>query len=160
DVNGDREARALQLIEWTIQDALQDENDAMALAECAQAVVFTAGGRYGAACEVARRASCRPDAGHLVWALSELVEAGPGSGALTVPADALHRLEMRGDSDDWALGILFRSRALLANGDDVEPLYLAAIDCFVQAGLALHRARTQLLYGEWLRREHLRVDAR
>ena len=61
---------------------------------------------------------------------------------------------------DWALGVEARSRALLSNGRTAEDLYLEAIERLGRCRIKVHLARTWLLYGEWLRRENRRIDAR
>jgi ATP/maltotriose-dependent transcriptional regulator MalT len=63
-------------------------------------------------------------------------------------------------NSQWARGIEARSRALLTDGPDAEASYLEAIDQLSCSRVIVHHARAQLVYGEWLRREHRRVDAR
>src|SRR5690606_32079251 len=61
---------------------------------------------------------------------------------------------------DWVLGVSARSRALLADGVDVEASYRAAIEHLEATPLRTELARSQLVYGEWLRRQGRRTDAR
>jgi DNA-binding CsgD family transcriptional regulator len=79
-----------------------------------------------------------------------------------VAAGALRRLAERTSAagTNWALGIEARSRALLSEGDAADVLYREAIERLARSRITLQVARTQLMYGEWLRRENRRVDAR
>jgi DNA-binding CsgD family transcriptional regulator len=96
------------------------------------------------------------------WALTELVEAGVRSGAREEAVAGLALLQERTHiaGTAWALGIEARSRALLSDGEDADSLYREAIDRLARSRVLVHRARAQLLYGEWLRREERRRDAR
>jgi DNA-binding CsgD family transcriptional regulator len=96
------------------------------------------------------------------WALQELIEAAARSGERTGAADALRRLSeaTRASGTDWALGIEARSRALLSENDAAEHLYCDAIGRLGRTRVRVEVARAYLLYGEWLRRERRRLDAR
>jgi len=96
------------------------------------------------------------------WGLTELIEAAARSGRTDLAAEALERLsEMtRASGTDWALGVEARSRALLSEGAAAERLYREAIGRLGRTRVRVELARTRLLYGEWLRRERRRLDAR
>ena len=96
------------------------------------------------------------------WAAAELVEAAVRSGHNDVAADALRRLAERTtpSGTDWARGVEARSRALLSEGDTAERLYLESIERLGRTRMRVDLARAHLLYGEWLRRERRRIDAR
>lgn len=91
-----------------------------------------------------------------------VVEAGVRSGDRTVAAAALERIEERAPlaATPWALGSLARCRALMADGDDAEQSYLESIDLLGKVPVAVERAWSRLLFGEWLRRRKRRSDAR
>jgi DNA-binding CsgD family transcriptional regulator len=97
-----------------------------------------------------------------MWALPELVEAAVRRGETELARDALERLaeSTQPSGTDFGLGIEARSRALLRDGAAADGLYREAIDRLGRTQLRPERARAQLLYGEWLRRENRRVDAR
>jgi ATP/maltotriose-dependent transcriptional regulator MalT len=97
-----------------------------------------------------------------VWALPELVEAAIHVGDAELARDALKRLAetTQPAGSDFALGIETRSRALLSDGTAANDLYREAIERFSRTRLRPELARAHLLYGEWLRREGRRVDAR
>ena len=102
------------------------------------------------------------DMGFSKWALVELVEAAVHSGMTETAAGAYRRLlAMTGPAGtDWALGLAARSRALLSDGDEAEGSYREAIDRLGRTRLRVELARAHLLYGEWLRRDNRRADAR
>jgi DNA-binding CsgD family transcriptional regulator len=157
------ETRALRTIEAGIRDATaRGEGRALGLAGYALAVLHNGHGRYEAALTHARQACGYEDPGFLGWSLVELVEAAARSGAEDVAADALQRLDdrSRAAGTDWARGILARSAALLSEGDAAESLYREALDRLGRSPIVPQLARAHLLYGEWLRREQRRIDAR
>ena len=119
-------------------------------------------GRYGEAFSDAQRACEHEDVIAYGWALVELVEAGVHVGRRDEAAAALDRLSerTRASGTEWALGIEAGSRALLSEGDDADVLYREAVERLGRSRGVVHLARARLLYGEWLRRENRRVDAR
>ena len=157
------EARASELIESGIQEATaRGEGRAIGLAEYVTAVLNNGLGRYEAALAAARRACEHEDLGFFGWSLGELVEAAVRCGAHEEAAAAMHRLQerTRASGTDWALGIQARSQALLSDGRSADLLYREAIERLARTRVAVHVARAHLMYGEWLRRENRRLDAR
>ena len=96
------------------------------------------------------------------WGLVELIEAAARSGKPDLAADALAQLSetTSASGTDWALGVEARSRALLTDGEAAEPLYREAIQRLERTRVRVELARAHLVYGEWLRRERRRLDAR
>ena len=119
-------------------------------------------GRYGDALAAAEKACEHEDVIAYGFSLVELIEAGARVGRPDKAALALDRLSERTQASgtDWALGIEAASRALLTDGQDAEPLYREAVERLASSRGVVHLARVRLLYGEWLRRENRRVDAR
>ena len=97
-----------------------------------------------------------------IWALPELVEAAARVGDIQLAGEALEQLAATTQpcGTDCALGIEARCRALLSDGTAAEELYREAIDRLSRTRLRPELARAHLLYGEWLRRENRRVEAR
>jgi DNA-binding CsgD family transcriptional regulator len=158
-----QEAKATELIEASLEDAAsRGEGRAITLAEYATAVLYNGLGRYQAALGAARRASEHDDLGLYAWALIELVEAAARSGDAELATAALEQLSERTRlcGTEWALGIEARSRALLSETHTAEDLYLEATERLSHCRIKVHLARTHLIYGEWLRRENRRTDAR
>jgi DNA-binding CsgD family transcriptional regulator len=158
-----REEEALKEIEAGVRDATErGEGRAVALAAYASAVLYNGLGFYELALASAQRACEYDDLGLLGWALVELIEAGARAGARDPAAAGLRSLEerTRAVGTDWALGVEARSRALLTEGPATESLYREAIERLARGRITVHLARARLLYGEWLRREHRRVEAR
>ena len=157
------EVPAMKAIEDGIKDAtMRGEGRALALARHVTAVLNNGLCRYEPALHAARQACEQEDLGFFGWSLAELIEAAARSDARDVAAEALQHLEARTlpAGTDWALGTLALSRALLAEGDPADALYREAIERLGRTRIAVQLARAHLLYGEWLRRENRRQDAR
>jgi DNA-binding CsgD family transcriptional regulator len=158
------ESAALVIIEATTHDAARrGEGRVTAMARWAEAVISNAHGRYRQAVAAAQQATGHEgDLGTTNWATVELIEAAARSGNSDTGADALARLAATTSASgtDWALGIEARSRALLSEGEAAEHLYRESIDRLAGTGLRPDLARAHLLYGEWLRRQRRRTEAR
>ncbi|MFI5610354.1 ATP-binding protein [Amycolatopsis sp. NPDC051903] len=132
-------------------------------AEWARAVLCNGLGRYRDALDAARRAVSF-DAGpvSLLWPHVELVEAAVRGGELETAQDAYRRLAETTSAvgSDWALGIQFRSAALLTGGGEAEELYRTSISHLSRTNLRVDLARAYLVFGEWLRREQRLNEAR
>jgi DNA-binding CsgD family transcriptional regulator/tetratricopeptide (TPR) repeat protein len=159
-----REAEVGKLDEATTRDAVaRGDGPWVSLVHWSRAVLCNGLGRYDEALVAARLgAAYPPDLSVSSWALGELVEAAARCGRPEAAADALERLaEMaRACATDWVLGVEARARALMADPADADELYRDAIERLGRTGLRTELARAHLLYGEWLRREGRRVDAR
>jgi DNA-binding CsgD family transcriptional regulator len=157
------EAEATTLLDAVEREAIaRHEGVVLTLSEHARAVLHNGLAHYDVARAAAQRASKRDELSFSDWSLPELIEAATRSGRAELAAEALGRLEKRTQAagTEWALGIEARSRALLSDGAVAEVLYREAIDRLARCRLALELARAHLLYGEWLRRERRRLDAR
>ena len=130
----------------------------------AAALLYNGLGRYDKALAAAELVCEYDDIGVLGWSLTaaELVEAAVRSGQPARATDAFQRLSetTRASGTDWALGTEARSRALLSAGDTAENSYREAIERLGRTRMRPAVARAHLLYGEWLRRENRRRDAR
>ncbi len=158
-----REAEATQLIRATIELATTaGQGAAVTWAHWAAMRLYNGLGRYADAVAAFRQVSDRAPVHSVIRPLPELVEAAVRAGDLDLARDALGRLAewTRVGGTDWALAIEARCRALLADGNAAEDLYQEAIGRFSETRLRPSLARARLLYGEWLRREGRRLDAR
>ncbi|HEY8340874.1 MAG TPA: LuxR C-terminal-related transcriptional regulator, partial [Egibacteraceae bacterium] len=158
-----RERSFADLVESSTADArVRGEGRALMIAPYTTALLHTALGDYPTALAAAQRACAHDDLGLYAWGLIEVVEAGARAGRPEVAASALERLVERTQTagTDWALGIEARSRALLARGAAAETWYREATERLGRTRIAVQAARARLLYGEWLRRENRRQDAR
>jgi DNA-binding CsgD family transcriptional regulator len=157
------EREAGELIEVTVREAgARGEGIGLAIAQYTRAVLCNSLGRYDEALLAARSAAEHREVVAENWGLSELVEAAVRTDATSRARDALERLteKARATGTDWALGVEARSRALLGRGAAAEDDFREAVHRLDQTRIRAELARTHLLYGEWLRREGRRVDAR
>jgi DNA-binding NarL/FixJ family response regulator len=159
-----REAEARNLIDAiSTEVTARSEGMGLTVVHWATAVLYNGLGRYGEGLTAALRGSAPTDElGTTAGALIEVVEAAVRSDNPERAADALGRLTKmtRVSGTDWALGVEAGARALLSGGRAAEDLYREAIERLGRSRVRPVLARSHLLYGEWLRREHRRVDAR
>jgi DNA-binding CsgD family transcriptional regulator len=159
---GDAPAAA-ERTEHMVQGARdRGEGAALTVAEYARAVLYNGLGDYRLAAEAAERASATDELVISPWALYELVEAAVRSDQTDLATGAARRLSeiAAASGTDWALGAAARSRALLADGRAADELYGEALGRLGRTRMAAHLARARLCYGEWLRRQNRRVEAR
>jgi ATP/maltotriose-dependent transcriptional regulator MalT len=156
-------SQAWELIERTERAArVRGVGRIVDVAALSKAVLYNGIGRYDAAREAARVAfERREQLGFGMFVVSELAEAASRTGDRALVEAALAWLSQRTDvtRSDWLLGIEARVRALLSEAD-AERQYRESIACLGRTPLRLELARGHLLYGEWLRREKRRADAR
>jgi DNA-binding CsgD family transcriptional regulator len=158
------ETEAAGLIRTSMAEAARrGEGIGVAIALRALAVLHNSLGRYEEGLAAAREASAHPpDLVAAQWGLIELVEAAARLGRQAEAESALERLTRVTDAagTDWALGVQARSRALLSGADTAEALYREAVERLQRTLVKSELARAHLVYGEWLRRENRRSDAR
>jgi DNA-binding CsgD family transcriptional regulator len=158
-----REAEALELIQGSSQEATSRGQGAMVIfALYASSVLYNGVGRHDAACDAASRAFEADQIGQGCYVVPELAEAASRTGDDALVKGALDWLTERTDrlSGGWLLGIEARIRALTSVGDAADQLHRESIEHLSGTRLRVQVARAHLLYGEWLRRERRRVDAR
>ncbi len=159
-----QEAETSRLTAASDRDATaRGEGRTIGVGRYATAVLYNGLGRYDDALAAARQATGYPqDLAFFMWGLVELIEAAARTGQAELAADGLRRLSelTRASGTDWALGVEARCRALLSEGEAAEALYREAIERLERTRVRVELARDHLLYGEWLRRERRRLDAR
>ncbi len=158
------EAEAARLVETGIADAqAAGQGHGIQAARRDSAIVHNGLGRYqDALAEAQLAAEEEPELFAAMWALPDLIEAASRSGQAGLAAGALGRLAEATSvgQTDWGLGTYARCRALLAGREEAEDWYREAVDRLSRTGIRTELARAHLLYGEWLRREGRRSDAR
>jgi DNA-binding CsgD family transcriptional regulator len=159
-----RESEAVPLIEATFAAATTGgQGIAVIWTHWATAILHNGLGRYADAETAAAQAiQGIPEISASLYALPELIEAAARTGNRRVAAGAADQLAQatQPGGTDWGLGVEARCRALVSQGQAAEDLYREAIDRLGRTPLRPELARAHLLYGEWLRRENRRTDAR
>jgi DNA-binding CsgD family transcriptional regulator len=159
---GDEPGAAGLAEEMTRGASDRGEGSALTYTDYARAVLYNGLGNYGPAAEAAHAACAVDEIAISPWALYELVEATARSDQherACAVADQLSELAAASASN-WARGAAARSRALVTAGRTAEEAYREAIELLGRTRMATHLARARLVYGEWLRREKRRSDAR
>ena len=158
-----REAEAKQFIDTARVDVVaRGEGAGLSFMDWAEAVLYNGLGRYPDALDASRRVLDRAELVPVNWAMPELIEAAVRTGARELAAETGRHLTDRSTASgtDWALGVAARSHALLADNEHAEDLYTESIERLTRTRIVVDLARAHLLYGEWLRRQSRRVDAR
>jgi DNA-binding CsgD family transcriptional regulator len=159
-----RESEASKLITKVVDEAVsRGEGFAVVAAQQLSGLLYNGLGRYDAALAAVRDAGEHiSDFGAPTLGAAELIESAVRSGERELAERALERLEETtcGSGTEWALGVRARSGALLGDGDGAERLYHEGIERLQLTLVPLELARAHLLYGEWLRRERRRRNAR
>jgi DNA-binding CsgD family transcriptional regulator len=158
-----RESQAWELIEATVQEATARSSSRLAgFAAYASSVLYNSLGRHDAARDAAWQAFQSCQLGHGPLVVSELAEGAAKAGDLAAAGAArdwvAERARVR--PTEWALGIEARIRALISDGDAADNSYRESIERLGRTRLRPELARAHLLYGEWLRRQRRRRDAR
>jgi DNA-binding CsgD family transcriptional regulator len=153
------EAQASELIEATSQEAAARRWTSN---NYARSVLYNGLGRHDAARDAAWEAMQPDPIGYGAYLVPELAEAASRTGDRALLESALEWLSQRTRviGSAWATGIEARVRALLSEGEVAESLYRESVAHLAGPRVRLELARTHLLYGEWLRRERRRLDAR
>jgi DNA-binding CsgD family transcriptional regulator len=157
------EQEASELIRATVQIATEGGAGVLAgLADWASAVLDNGLGRYATAKDAAQRAFGRDELGLGPLVVPELAEAAARTGDVALVQAALDWLSERTlvTPTEWVLGIEARLRALLGDGQVADGFYRESIERLSRTGVRSQLARSHLLYGEWLRRERRRAEAR
>jgi DNA-binding CsgD family transcriptional regulator len=156
-----QDRRAAELIEATMRDA-PPRGRVACFAAYASAVLHNGLGRHAEARDAARAAFEPAHPGFGPFVVPELAEAAARTGDAALLSSLVGWVgeRTRVTPSDWSLGIEARLRALMSEGEAAERAYREAIDRFGRTRLRPELARGHLLYGEWLRREGRRVDAR
>jgi DNA-binding CsgD family transcriptional regulator len=159
---GNEEATLHMLDRFVLDAAERGEAYVLGMGGYVRAVLYNGLGRHDLALAGARDVGQRDVFSFRGWALAEHVEAAVRVGDLDEAAEARTLLgeRTRASGTEWGLGIQARCDALLETGDRADRYYRDAIGRLERSGVSLHQARAHLLYGEWLRRQGRRREAR
>jgi DNA-binding CsgD family transcriptional regulator len=158
-----QEAQASELIDTMVQEATgRGLGRLVASGNYASSVLHNGLGRPAAARDAAARAFENDPVGHGPLVIPELAEAASRTGDVALVRTALEWLSERTrvTPTEWVLGMEARVSALVSDRDDAETLHCESIEHLGRTRIRAELARAHLLYGEWLRREGRRVDAR
>ena len=158
-----QEHEASELIDAVSREATARAAPALlSRAYYASSVLHNGLGRSAAAYDAARRAFEREPMGYGSHIVPELAEAAARTGDMKLLGTALDWLSERSRATptEWVLGIEARARALLSEGESAERFYRESIERLSRTRVRSQLARGHLLYGEWLRRERRRGEAR
>ncbi len=160
-----READLQDLVDETIKEVVpRGEGIGLSATQWVRALLHNGHGQYESALVAAQQLMQPPRRFDqaIGWALPELIEAAVRTGQSDIARDGLAQLSdiTRPGATDWGLGLEARSRALLSKQEEAEPLYRDAIERLGRTRIRGEHARAHLLYGEWLRRENRRAEAR
>ena len=158
-----REDEARRFIDTARAEVIErGEGAGLSFMDWAEAVLYNGLGRYAEALTASRRVLDYAELVPVNWAMPELIEAAVRTGARELAAETDRQLTERSTASgtDWALGIAARSHALVVDDGRADDLYAEAIERLTRTRVAVDLARAHLLYGEWLRRQRRRIDAR
>ncbi|HEY3087920.1 MAG TPA: LuxR C-terminal-related transcriptional regulator [Jatrophihabitantaceae bacterium] len=146
----------------TGEEAARERGRIVSFASYAAAVLYNGLARYEAACSAAREVFDYDVLGYRTLVVGELADAALRTGDLDRVSRAADWLAERArvTRTAWARAMEARVRATLSAGDEADALYRTSIDNLATTRLRPELARSHLLYGEWLRREGRRIDAR
>ena len=158
-----REDEARRFIDTARAEVIErGEGAGLSFTDWAEAVLYNGLGRYAEALTASRRVLDGAELVPINWAMPELIEAAVRTGTRELAAETDRHLteRSRASGTDWALGIAARSHALIVDDGRADDLYAEAIERLARTRVAVDLARAHLLYGEWLRRQRRRIDAR
>lgn len=154
-------AYAEQMIGALTADAVsRGEGRLQSLLSYAAAVLYNGQGRYAEALAAARDCCSTENLGFHGVCLYELIEAATRTGAGDAARDAVERLQAGAGATDWGRGVVAAAQAMVAGDAAAANLFGQAVECLGRSEAAVHLARTRLQFGEWLRRNNRRTDAR